>query len=106
MLNHIYDENIYTGNIADPVSYYKWPLTLIARDMKDEAFKLLRWINEQCLTANGDYLSDRSGFHKEFHTYSTLWIVLAAIKLEDTGLVEKLLNFILKYHNIIKGNKL
>jgi hypothetical protein len=103
MLKHIYDENIYTGNIADPISYYKWPLTLIARDKKGEAVKLLRWINEHCLTANGDYLSDRSGFHKEFHTYSTLWIVLAAIKLEDAGLVEKLLNFILKYHNSETG---
>lgn len=103
MLNHIYDENIYTENIADPVSYYKWPLTLIARDKKDEAFKLLRWINEQCLTENGDYLSNRSGFHSEFHTYSTLWLILAAIKLEDTALVEKLLNFILKYHNSETG---
>ena len=103
MLNHIYDENIYTGNIADPVSYYKWPLTLIVRDKKDEALRLLSWINEQCLTENGDYLSDRSGFHREFHTYSTLWMVLAAIKLEDTALVEKLLNFILKYHNSETG---
>lgn len=103
MLNHLYDENIYTGNIADPVSYYKWPLTLIARDKKDEALKLLRWINEQCLTENGDYVSDRSGFHKEFHTYSTLWLVLAAIKLEENILVEKLLNFILKYHNSETG---
>ncbi len=103
MLNHLYDENIYTGNIADPVSYYKWPLALIARDKKDEALKLLKWINEKCLTADGDYLSDRSGFHKEFHTYSTLWMVLAAIKLEETVPIEKLLNFILKYHNSETG---
>ncbi len=99
MLEHISDQNIYASYIDDPVSYYKWPLTLFARGKKDEASRLLNWINEQCLSKNGDYLSNRSGFHKEFHTYSTLWMVLAAIKLEDNSLTEKLLNFILQYHN-------
>ncbi len=99
MLDHIQSENVLNSKITDPVSYYKWPLALISRGKKDEAAKLLQWINEHCLSENGDYSSNRSGFHKEFHTYSTLWIVLAAIKLENTVLVEKLLKFILKYQN-------
>ncbi len=103
MLKHISDENLYTSRHDDPVSYYKWPLTLISREKKDEAFRLLNWINEQCLAENGDYVSNRSGFHKEFHNYSTLWIVLAAIKLGDTALTKKLLDFILKYHNSLTG---
>ncbi len=103
MLKHISDENLYTSRHHDPVSYYKWPLTLISRHKKDEAFRLLTWINEQCLAENGDYVSNRSGFHKEFHHYSTLWIVLAAIKLEDSSLTKKLLGFVLKYHNDVTG---
>lgn len=72
MLKHISDENLYTKHHNDPVSYYKWPLTLISRGRRDEASRLLNWINEKCLAENGDYVSNRSGFHKEFHTYSTL----------------------------------
>jgi hypothetical protein len=85
------------------VKYYKWALALAARGKKKEARQLLDWINKNCLTENGDYVSNRSGFHKEFHTYSALWMILAAIELDDSELIEKQLGFILPYHNTITG---
>lgn len=103
MLRYISEENIYAREIADPVKYYKWPLALIARGKKEEAARLLHWINQNCVAENGDYVSKRSGFHKEFHTYSTLWMTLAAIELGDFELVEKQLGFILQYHNKTTG---
>ncbi|CAN0548637.1 unnamed protein product [Ectocarpus sp. 12 AP-2014] len=103
MLQHIAEANLYDSEHADPISYYKWPLTLIARGKKREAAQLISWINAHCLQANGDYLSNRSGFHKEFQLYATLWIVLAAIELSDTSLTDKLLGFVLKYHNSKTG---
>ena len=99
MLKHIHEEEIFARKIADPVRYYKWPLALVFRDKKEEAAQLLNWINRECLDDNGDYVSNRSGFHQEFHLYSTLWLVLAAIYLEENALVEKLLSFILEYFN-------
>jgi hypothetical protein len=48
------------------------------------------------LAENGDYVSNRSGFHKEFHSYSTLWMTLAAIELGDSVLIEKQPGFILQ----------
>jgi hypothetical protein len=99
MLKHLSEEAVFASTISDPVSYYKWPLTLIARGKRKEASLLIAWINKHCLTEEGDYLSIRSGFHKEFHFYSTLWVVIAAIKLGDNQLVEKLFGFILKFHN-------
>jgi hypothetical protein len=99
MLRHIAEENLYNHEIVDPVKYYKWPLALVARGKKEEARQLLDWINKNCLAKNGDYLSNRSGFHKEFHTYSTLWMTLAAVELELTELVRKQLSFILQFHN-------
>ncbi|MCA1758555.1 MAG: hypothetical protein LC658_02205, partial [Bacteroidales bacterium] len=103
MLRHISEENLYNRKIDDPVKYYKWPLALIARGKKKEARQLLDWINKNCLAENGDYVSNRSGFHKEFHTYSTLWMTLAAIELGETELIEKQLGFILQYHNKTTG---
>jgi len=103
MLRHIAEENLLNRKITDPVKYYKWPLALVARGKKKEARQLLDWTNKNCLTENGDYVSNRSGFHKEFHTYSTLWMTLAAIELGETELIEKQLGFILRYHNKITG---
>lgn len=103
MLRHIAEENLFNREITDPVKYYKWPLALTARSKKKEARQLLQWINKNCLAENGDYLSNRSGFHKEFHTYSTLWMTLAAIELGETELIEKQLGFILRYHNKSTG---
>ncbi|MGC9354914.1 MAG: hypothetical protein ACP5D9_13805 [Mariniphaga sp.] len=103
MLRHIAEENLFNREISDPVKYYKWPLALVARGKKKEARQLLNWINKNCLAENGDYVSNRSGFHKEFHTYSTLWMTLAAIELSDSELIEKQLSFILQYHNKTTG---
>ncbi|MCA1759065.1 MAG: hypothetical protein LC658_04775, partial [Bacteroidales bacterium] len=103
MLRHISEENLYSRKIDDPVKYYKWPMALFARGKKKEARQLLDWINKNCLAENGDYVSNRSGFHKEFHTYSTLWMTLAAIELGETELIEKQLGFILQYHNKTTG---
>ncbi len=99
MLGHIKNGNLYGSEHPDPVSYYKWPLTLMARGQHAEAERLLNWINDRCLQDNGDYVSNRSGFHKEFHTYATLWMVLAAIRLNDRELVQKQLGFVLRYFN-------
>lgn len=91
------------SEIADPVKYFKWPLALVARGKKEEARQLMDWINKNCLAENGGYIFNRSGFHKEFHTYSTLWMTLAAIELGDFELIEKQLGFILQYHNKTTG---
>lgn len=99
MLKHIAEEDLFKSKIIDPVKYYKWPLALVARGKKEEARRLLDWINKKCLADTGDYMSNRSGFHKEFHTYSTLWLSLAAIELELTEIVQKQLHFILQFHN-------
>jgi len=96
MLQHLAENNITERKIPDPVSYYKWPLALAARGKETEALDLLRWINKNSLTEEGHYLSDRSGFHREFHIYSTLWMILAAIRLGDHATVEKALGFVLK----------
>ncbi|MBW6536714.1 MAG: hypothetical protein K0B11_17035 [Mariniphaga sp.] len=103
MLRHMVEENLFNQEIADPVKYYKWPLALVARGKKEEARQLLDWINKNCLAKNGDYLSNRSGFHKEFHIYSTLWMTLAAVELDLNELVRKHLSFILQFHNPLSG---
>ena len=103
MVAHLAKENILTSQVKDPVSYYKWPLTLLARERRKEAGNLLAWITDQCLTESGDLHSDRSGFHLEFHHYANLWLVLAAIRLGETRLTEKLLGFVLKHHNETTG---
>jgi len=103
MLRHVAEENLYNREVSDPVKYYKWPLALAARGKKKEARQLLNWINQKCLAENGDYVSNRSGFHKEFHTYSTLWMTLAAIDLGETELIEKQLGFLLQFHNKTTG---
>ena len=99
MVAHLATENILTSRVKDPVSYYKWPLTLLARGRREEAGNLLACIKDQCLTESGDLHSDRVGFHLEFHHYANLWLVLAAIHLGETRLTEKLLGFLLKHHN-------
>ena len=103
MLRYLAEENITRRKIQDPVSFYKWPLTLAAKGREPEASDLLWWINKNCLTEDGDYLSDRSGFHREFHIYSTLWLVLAAIRLGDHETVEKAMGFVINYHNPVTG---
>jgi hypothetical protein len=103
MLRHIAEENLLNRKITDPVKYYKWPLALAACGKKKEARQLLDWINKNCLAENGDYISERSGFHKEFHTYSTLWMTLASIELGETELIEKQIGFIIRYHNKSTG---
>jgi hypothetical protein len=103
MMSHIEAPDFFTRKTEDPVSYYKWPLALLARGKKNEARQILDWINKNCLTDAGDYISNRSGFHQEFHTYSTLWMTLAAMELGDDELVNKQLSFILQYHNRQNG---
>ena len=99
MLSHLLEERIVQKDIPDPVSYYKWPLTLFARGKISEASELFKWVMEKSLSGNGDLLSDRSGFHKEFHVYANLWLIMAAIQLEETEITEKLLRFLMKYQN-------
>lgn len=99
MLQHLSEENLLNRNISDPVKYYKWPLALISRGKNKEAEKIIEWINRQCLTEKGDYHSGRSGFHREFHHYANLWIILAAIRLGYSELVNKVLGCILQFHN-------
>ncbi len=103
MLKHLTEENILNRNLSDPVRYYKWPLALVQRGKTKEAGNIIEWINRQCLTESGDYISNRSGFHKAFYHYANLWITLAAHRLGNAKLVEKLLQFILQYHNKITG---
>lgn len=103
MLRHINESNLYNGDHPDPVSYYKWPLALIVRGQRSEASRLIDWINGHSLQSNGDYRSNRSGFHKEFHLYANLWLVLAATKLGETSLTNTLLGYVLKYHNPESG---
>jgi hypothetical protein len=103
MLRHLLEESIGLKDIPDPVSFYKWPLTLYARKRIPEATKLLKWIMERSLSEKGDLISDRSGFHKEFHSYANLWLVLASIQLGEEELTDKLLGFLLKHQNQTTG---
>lgn len=99
MLQYLSDKDLFYDNISDPVSFYKWPLTLYARGRILEAGNLVNWIMKRSLTAHGDLRSKRAGFHKDFHSYANLWLVIAAIKLKDKRLSDKLLGFLIKYHN-------
>lgn len=99
MLKHLTKEDILNQNPSDPVRYYKWPLALVQRGKNEEAGEIIEWINRQCLTGEGDYQSGRTGFHDTFHHYANLWITLAANRLANTQLVEKLLGFILQFHS-------
>jgi len=102
MLNHL--ENLLGRNVPDdPMTYYKWPLALHERGRDIEAGKLLHWITDHCLTKSGDFLSNRSGFHKEFHTYANLWLVIAAIQLGKKPLYEQLLGFLHNHYNRTTG---
>ena len=103
MLKHLTEEDILNQDPSDPVRYYKWPLALVQRGKYEEAGNIIEWINRQGLTEEGDYQSNRSGFHQIFHHYANLWITLAAIRLGKEELAEKLLGFILQYHNKITG---
>ncbi len=94
MLDHLEINNLFESSYEDPVKYYKWPLTLSARQRKKDAEKLLQWIINQSLTENGDLISERSGFHKEFHFYANCWLLLAAVELKEAELAEKLLGFL------------
>ena len=98
MLNHL--EDLFNREVPkDPMTYYKWPLTLHERGRYKEAGKLLSWIKDNCLIKSGDLASDRSGFHKEFHSYANLWLIMAAIKLDEKELYELLLGFLLNHYN-------
>ncbi|MFC2124934.1 hypothetical protein ACFLU5_09000 [Bacteroidota bacterium] len=103
MIKHLSEEKILSHNIPDPVSYYKWPLTLYIRGRIHEARELLKWIMEKSLSENGDLICERSGFHKDFHSYANLWLVLATIKLDEVELTDNLLGFLLKHHNQTTG---
>ena len=67
MLDNIKREDICSKEHKDPVCYYKWPLTLFIRRREKEANKLFHWICKKSLTPSGDFMSNRSGFHLEFH---------------------------------------
>jgi hypothetical protein len=103
MLKHLTEENILNRNLPDPVRYYKWPLALVQRGKTKGAEDIIEWINRQCLTEAGDYESNRSGFHKTFHNYANLWITLAANRIGNAKLVEKLLGFMQQYYNKSTG---
>ncbi len=97
MLKHLKSNSVLDNKYEDPVKYYKWPLTLSARERKNEARQLIQWIIKQCLTENGDLVSKRSGFHKDFHFYANGWLLLAALELEEAELAQQLFEF-LKIH--------
>ncbi len=98
MLNHL--ESLFENDApADPMTYYKWPLALHERGRKQDARKLLGWIKEHCLDTSGDFSSARSGFHEEFYSYANIWLILAAIELEEETLQELLLGFLLNHFN-------
>lgn len=99
MLGHLKDQDPYTRGHNDPVSYYKWPLTLLARERKEEASKLFHWICEKTMTPDGDFNSNRSGFHLEFHNYANLWLALAAIQLGEDHITKKILGFVFNSYN-------
>ncbi len=102
MLNHL--EDLYQSDVPDdPMTYYKWPLALYERGETQAAGKLLRWIRDKCLSRNGDLVSNRKGFHKEFHAYANAWVLLAAIKLDEKVLTEKPLGFLLDHYNHTTG---
>jgi len=103
MLSHLAQENLQDRDVPDPVLYYKWPLTLASRGRADEAKRLLSWIRDECLAENGDLLSNRSGFHLEFHTYANLWLVLAAINLEEAEFANQMLAFLHENQNDTTG---
>ena len=103
MLSHLAQENLQDRNVPDPVLYYKWPLTLASRGRTEEAKQLLLWIRDQCLAENGDLVSNRSGFHLEFHSYANLWLVLGAIQLKETELANRMLVFVQENQNDTTG---
>jgi hypothetical protein len=106
MLTHLRKEDLYTRGHKDPASYYKWPLTLLARRRKEEASRLFHWICNECLTSEGDFKSNRSGFHLEFHNYANLWLALAAIRLKEDQLTKKILGFVFNSYNKNTGGLL
>ena len=100
MLNHL--EDLFNNEVPDdPMTYYKWPLALHERGLNKEAGKLLNWIKDNCLIKSGDLASERSGFHQEFHSYANLWLINAAIKLDEKELHGLLLGFLLNHYNIV-----
>lgn len=99
MLRHLADQAVIGSDLADPVRYYKWPLALHWRGRNDEALRLLGWIAHRCLTEAGDFVSPRSGFHKEFHSYANLWLVWAAAELGGSKLTKQTLQFLVKHQN-------
>ncbi len=103
MLEHLVQESPQTRDVPDPVLYYKWPLTLASRGRIEEAKQLLLWIRDKCLAENGDLVSNRSGFHLEFHSYANLWLVLGAIELDEAELAKQLLALLRENQNDTTG---
>jgi hypothetical protein len=106
MLDHLESQDPYKNGHEDPASYYKWPLTLLARGKSEEASKLFHWICQESLTHDGDFQSNRSGFHLEFHNYANLWLALAAIQLGKDRLIKKILGFVFNGYNKKTGGLL
>lgn len=95
------------GSIRMPTrcfdAIYKFPAALVATGKYVEAAKLLNWLENQTLTADGDFrFPERKHIYSWFdcfYTYTNSWIAIAAQRAGFFRLADRATTHLLKYQN-------
>jgi|GEM_PF-5683788 len=95
------------GSIRMPTrcfdAIYKFPAALVATGKYVEAAKLLNWLENETLTADGDFrFPERKHIYSWFdcfYTYTNSWIAIAAQRAGFFRLADRAVRHLLKYQN-------
>ena len=79
------------------LSYYKVPCAFLIAGEHEAATKLLDWAKKELMTEEGNFQTERKGWHASHYIYSSCWFVWVAQRLSRFDVSYKGMEYLLKF---------
>lgn len=99
LLSHRNPDGSFGDTSERRTRYFKVPIALFDNGYKAEAWRHMRWLEDETFTDEGDFEDPRPGYHAAHWPYRNLWFVRAAHFLEMYGLSSRGMAYVLTFRN-------
>jgi hypothetical protein len=103
ILSHRNPDGSFGDTSERRTRYFKVPMALFENGYKAEAWKHMRWLEDETFTDQGDFEDPRPGYHAAHWPYRNLWYVRAAHFLEMYHLAYGGMDYVLRFRDAATG---
>lgn len=103
LMKKLHADGSYGDGQPDVREYYKVPCAFLVSGESEATGRLLSWVRNHGMTADGDFGPRPGGQDEYWYSYTNSWVVIGAHRLNQFDLSQRGMDFIMKTWDPISG---